>query len=170
MCFSSPPLPWRCCTEACPPAAGRAAEFAVGLYVFVLAGLVGSLVGGGTGLANFARLLVTATAAVVGMQLWQPDLGQVRRLSYAWLAGSTINVTAALLLTAEFVGQRPRGYTTHPNALGLTCAMSIAFALFLHSAGGSRDRRAAVLFATAALVGVAISGSRSRSLPPPPCC
>jgi hypothetical protein len=141
-------------------------RFVAGLYVFVLAGLVGSLIAQGAGLANFARLVVTMTVAVAGMLVWRPDLDQVRRLAYAWLVGNSVSVGYALVTMRSLPPwARPQGLTTHPNALGLLCALSVAFALFLHAAArGRRDRHAALLFGVVAVAGMAVSGSRAAAI------
>ena len=139
-------------------------RFVAGVSTFIVAGVAGSLGAGGAGVGNFARLLTTMVVAVVGMAVWSPTLEQVRKLAYAWLAGNTINVLVAIGTLSGEDGRRATGLTTHPNALGLVCALSIAFAILVHSTGGRRDRTIAVLFATISLVGVVISGSRAAVL------
>lgn len=140
-------------------------RFIVGAYIFTIAGLMGTVVAQGAGVGNFARLLGTMVAAVVGVLLWQPDLDQVRKLAWGWLAGSAINVAVALAsMGALDPGRRPDGLTTHPNALGLTCAMSIGFALFVRSVSAGRSRKLISWSVAAALVGVAVSGSRAAVL------
>lgn len=140
-------------------------RFAVGLYLLTLAGLAGSLTAEVAGAGDFARLVVTMAAAV-GVLWWSPDLTQVRRLAWAWLLGNTVSVAYAVTTMQSLpVWARPQGLTTHPNALGLLCALSVAFAVFLHSAAPGRlDRRAAVLVGAAAFVGMALSGSRAGAV------
>lgn len=141
-------------------------RFLVGVYLFIVAGLGGSLTAGGVGVGNFVRLVVTMTAMIVGVLLWRPDLARVRMLAMAWLIGNTVSVLAALVTLGTLpVWARPKGLTTHPNAFGLICALSVGFAFFLHSAArGSRDRAAALLLGAAAGVGIALSGSRAAVL------
>jgi hypothetical protein len=141
-------------------------RFAVGFYGFVLAGMAGTLTANGAGVGNFARLAGTMAVAVVGMLVWRPDLDQVRRLAYAWLLGNTVSVGYALVTVRSLPSYaRAQGLTTHPNALGLVCALSVAFAVFLYAAARGRgDRRVAVLTGLAAIAGMAVSGSRAGAL------
>jgi hypothetical protein len=139
--------------------------FGIGLSVFVIAGALGTLTAGqGEGVANFGRLLATMLGAVVGVVLWRPGIGQVRRLAHAWLVGNTVNVAVAVTSMPALDGRRPSGLTTHPNALGLVCALSVGFAVFVYSVGGRRDRWLAVVFTAVSLVGMAVSGSRAAGL------
>ena len=135
------------------------------MYIFVVAGLIGTATSGGSGVGNFARLLGTMLAAILGITLWRPSFDHVLKLTWAWLAGSAINVAVAVVTMRSLdPGRRPEGLTTHPNALGLTCAMSIGFAIFAHSASVVRGRRLALGFIAVSFVGVAVSGSRAAVL------
>lgn len=136
-------------------------RFWVGIGIFVVAGAIGSFGAHGEGIGHFARLLSTMLVAVVGIALWRPDIGRVRTLAYAWLGGNTVNVLVAVATVPGLQGRRPSGLATHPNALGLVCALSVAFAVFIYATGDARGRSVAVLAAAVALVGVAVSGSRA---------
>jgi O-Antigen ligase len=147
-----------------PPRLPR--RFVVGVYIFVVAGLFGTVTSTELeGMANFGRLLGTMLAAVVGISLWRPSIEHVRTLAWAWLAGNTVNVLVAVATMRSLdAGRRPQGLTTHPNALGLICAMSVGFAIFLYSGSGLRGRRTAVGLVLLSLLGVAVSGSRAAVL------
>lgn len=141
-------------------------RFAFGLHLFIVAGIIGSIAGQGTGLGDFARLIFTMSLAVGGMLWWRPDLDRVRSLAYAWLLGNTVSVGVALVTMPTLPPwARPEGLTTHPNALGLLCALSVAFTVFLHAASRRRsERAAALLFGVVAVAGMAVSGSRAAIL------
>lgn len=139
-------------------------QFAAGVGIFVAAGAAGSLGAQGVGVGHFARLLTTMLVAVVGIAVWRPTIEQVQSLAYAWLAGNTINILVALGTMSAQEGRRPAGLTTHPNALGLVSALSVAFAIFIYSTGRWRDRPIALVLAGLSLVGVVLSGSRAAVL------
>jgi hypothetical protein len=137
--------------------------FVVGVVGLVIGGAVGSVASPQpvTGLTNFARFLLTAVASVVIVLQWSPGPAQIRAMFRAWLAGNAVNVAAALVEHPSVPGQRPAGLTTHPNALGLVCVLSLAIGIALYATGGRTDRLVALASAAVAGVGVVISGSRA---------
>ena len=51
-------------------------------------------------------------------------LRHVRLLAYAWLTGNAVSVAYAVVTGPTLLYDRPSGLTTHPNALGLVCALT----------------------------------------------
>ncbi len=137
--------------------------FVVGMIGLVVAGAVGSAASPEpvSGLINFVRFLLSAVASVILVFRWSPGTGEIRALFRAWLAGNAVNVAVALMTHPRIAGQRPAGLTTHPNALGLVCVLSLAIGIALHAMGGRRDRLLALVSVGLAAVGAVISGSRA---------
>ena len=153
------------------PAAGRLPvrvprAFPVGMLVLLVAGAVGSLSSPQpvTGLANFARLMVTVAASVVAVLVWRPELDRLAILVRAWLIGNAVNVAAAAAFHPRYPGQRPAGLTTHPNALGLICVLTLGMAFALYAWGGRRDHVLALASMILCVLGTVLSGSRAAIL------
>lgn len=141
--------------------------FLVGLAVFMAAATIGSL---GThepldSLVNFLRLAVTICGPAIALALWRPGAAELRPLVWAWLAGNSASVALGVRSVAhQTYDGRAQGLTTHPNALGLLCALSLALAVFLWESGGRWSKAYAAVTAGIAGVGLIESGSRAALL------
>jgi O-antigen ligase len=110
---------------------------------------------------EYGQYLASAAAALGLVFLLRPGRGVVRLLAFCYATGTASSAVVAAL-QAPKTSLRPVGLTTHPNHLGLTCALGVAAALaVMFSADTWRLRLVAAAVGGTALAGVVLSGSRA---------
>ena len=136
-----------------------------GLALITLGGLIGSAFAADPAVSLLGTVgFFLTTAGVVGaLLLWAPSRTHVRWFCGLWLAGAVVSALWAMLGGPTVAGRR-LGLASHPNSLGLVCALGIGVAAAFVLAGPRMLRCLAGASCLVLVGGMLASGSRAALL------
>lgn len=138
------------------------ALFTVGAIGFLAAGTISAVAqdAAGTEIGYLLDAVQGVILLLVLVAWWRPTSRTVVAVAVAYIAGNAISVVSGVIEGAV-AGDRYDGLTTHPNALGTCCALSLALLPFLWQTMSRQHHWLLVVGALFSAYGVWISGSRA---------